>query len=108
MGFVFQSFQLLANLTAREIPFLTNTPMTPVRAWRTGLARPANFHTGFSLRSTLLPGYFGQNAVRLCGFVATRIAEAPAGSVGLFGTLPAGIDSAAIVGRATPSPRVGD
>jgi putative acyl-CoA dehydrogenase len=42
------------------------------------------------------------------GFVATRIAEAPAGSVGLFGTLPAGIDSAAIVGRATPSPRVGD
>lgn len=61
------------NLTPRDIPFLTRTPVRPSRLWRAGLSRPANFHTGFSLRRALLPGYLEQSAELLPGFAATLI-----------------------------------
>jgi putative acyl-CoA dehydrogenase len=41
------------------------------------------------------------------GFVATRVAPGTAAGLGLAGAIPEGVDTEAIVARATPDPAVG-
>ena len=61
------------NMVPRSIPFLTRTPIVPVRPFRVGLAQPANLHFGFNGRPYMMPGYLMQNQKPMPGFAATWI-----------------------------------
>ncbi|MCL2330769.1 MAG: hypothetical protein FWC56_05655, partial [Phycisphaerae bacterium] len=64
------------TMVGRTVPFFTKDYVKPTRVFKTQLVRMPNFHTGFTTRPYLLPGYFMQNTKELKGFAATII-ESP-------------------------------
>jgi len=56
------------KLSPRDIPFLTEEPVYPVRILRTRVVKSLNQHFAFNLKPHLLPGDRTANHLRLSGF----------------------------------------
>lgn len=61
------------SLQPRNIPFLTDEPMSPVNVLRAGTVRAPEQVWGLDLRRYLLPGYLEANPKPICGIVATTV-----------------------------------